>query len=86
MHRLLKTLALSILGLALGSLDYIVWFAMRLPFDMDAMTLELNHALLPWSILVRGFITGALLWTFLYFKAHCVAVNREESMRVVTRG
>lgn len=86
MHRILKTLALSILGIAFFSLDMVVWAWMHLPFGLDTLTLELNHLLLPWSVLIRGAITGALIWTFLYLHAHCIVVNREESVRIVTRG
>lgn len=86
MHRFLKTLALSILVVSFSSLDFVVWFSMRLPFGIETMTVEFNHTLLPWSILLRSFITGALLWTFLFFNAHCVMVNREESTRIITKG
>lgn len=86
MHRMLKTLALSILGIALVTLDMVVWTWMHLPFGLDTLTLELNHILLPWSVLIRGAITGALMWAFLYVQAHCVVVGREESVRIVTRG
>lgn len=85
MHRMLKTLALSILGIALLSLDMVVWTWMHLPFGFDTFTLELNHLLLPWSVLIRCIITGALMWSFLYVRAHCVVVGREESVRIVTR-
>ncbi|MGH2509623.1 MAG: hypothetical protein ACRDHZ_19775 [Ktedonobacteraceae bacterium] len=86
MHRTLKTLALSILGIALVSLDLVVWAWMHLPFGLETLTLELNHLLLPCSVLIRGAITSVLVWAFLYVHAHCVVVNREESVRIVTRG
>lgn len=86
MQHLTKTIALCILGTSLGSLDLLVWFFLRLPFGVEAMSLEVNHALVSWHILVRGIITAILAWTFLYFRAHCVIANREESTRIVTKG
>lgn len=86
MQRLTKTVALSVLGISLGSLDLVVWFLMRLPLGIDSTNLEVNHALVPWHILIRCIITATLVWTFLYFKSHCVVANREESTKVVTRG
>jgi protein-S-isoprenylcysteine O-methyltransferase Ste14 len=86
MQRFMKTVALMILGISLGSLDLVVWFLMRLPFGIESANLEVNHALVSWHLLVRCVITAILVWTFLYFRAHCVTANREESTKVVTKG
>lgn len=86
MQRFVRTLALILLGISLGSLDLVVWFLMHLPFGIDSANLEVDHALVSWHILVRCIITGILAWIFIYFNSHCVIAHREESTKIISRG
>lgn len=86
MNRFWRFLALVISGISFFALDAVVWWIMHLPPGIDAATVEVNHALVPWGILIRGFITFVLIWTFLYLNAHCVIASREESTRIITKG
>lgn len=85
MQRLTRTIALVLLAISLGSLDAVVWLVLRLPPVLNSINLEVDHALVPWHILIRGLITLILAWLFFYFRGHCVVANREESTRIVTK-
>jgi len=85
MQRFVRTVALVLLGLSLGSLDLVVRIVLRLPFQIDTASLEVNHVLVSWHVLVRIVLTAILAWLFLSFRSHCVIATREESTRVVTR-
>lgn len=86
MQKILKMIALSLLALELGILDWLAWFDWHIPFGWDADNLEVNSMLIPWHLLIRLIITIGTAILFWYFRQHCVTVHREESTKIITKG
>lgn len=78
---------LLVLAGAFLALAFVLWHILVLPWDHDPrLILRLNQIPISFFWLFRLIATVHLILTFLYFRAHCVVANREESTRIVTRG